>query len=67
MKEPILYRLVKDYDVAPNVRRANILANEAWMVLEIEADSERQIGQAIDFLRGMGVSVEAVEGDFMES
>lgn len=67
VREPIIYRLVKEFDVVPNVRRANVLTNEAWMVLEMEAPAEKQMNEAIEFLRQLGATVEAVEGDFMES
>jgi L-aspartate semialdehyde sulfurtransferase ferredoxin len=67
VREPIIYQLVKQFDVVPNVRRANVLATEAWVVLELEAQSEKQLQQSIEYLRGIGATVEAVEGDFMES
>ena len=38
IQEPIVYRLVKDFDIVINIRRADVKADHGWMVLELEGD-----------------------------
>lgn len=67
VKEPILYRLVKDFDLVPNVRRADVSKAEAWIVLEIQGGSEDHIQEGIDYLSKLGIDVKSLQGDFVES
>ena len=36
VQKPLLYHLVKDFDLVPNVRRADVGADHGWVVLELE-------------------------------
>ena len=47
IQEPIVYRLVKDFDIVINIRRADVKADHGWMALELEADrsEERRVGK----------------------
>ncbi|MEW5945015.1 MAG: NIL domain-containing protein [bacterium] len=67
IKEPIMYHLVKNFDIVPNVRRANVLEKEAWMILELEAQSETVLDSGIGYLKEIGASVQSLEGDVLES
>ncbi|MHB1381824.1 MAG: NIL domain-containing protein, partial [Thermoleophilia bacterium] len=43
IKKPIIYQLVKDYDVIPNIRRATVDETFGQMIMELsgeEADLE---------------------------
>jgi len=64
--EPFLYRLVKDFDIVPGVRTANVRGNEAWMALELQAESDDQIRSGIGYLKEMGATVKPLEGDIVE-
>lgn len=64
--EPILYRLVKDFDLIPGVRKADVNKNEAWMTLELQGESEERISEGIGYLMGLGASVKSLDGDFLE-
>ena len=66
IKEPMLYRLVKDFDIVPSVRRADVQAKEAWLVLELEASDEESINRGIEYLESLGASIRALEGDVVE-
>jgi hypothetical protein len=67
VKEPILYKLVKEYDLSPNVRRADVSATEAWMAIELQGGSEAHIQEGIDYLTGLGATVKTLQGDVVES
>jgi L-aspartate semialdehyde sulfurtransferase ferredoxin len=67
VKEPILYRLVKDFDLVPNVRRADVSNAEAWIVLELQGGSEDHIQEGVDYLTKLGIDVKSLQGDVVES
>ncbi len=59
--EPVIYYLGHDFNVASNIRRADITEERGWVVLEIEGRDE-DIEQGITWVIAKGVAVEAVEG-----
>lgn len=62
VSRPMVYELVKEFDVVPNIRRANVEAHSGWIILELEgADDARD--QAIAYLEGLGCTVNRMEGD----
>jgi ABC-type methionine transport system ATPase subunit len=60
--QPIIYELVKRFDVVPNIRRANVEAHSGWMILELAGGPEAR-GEAISYLEGLGCTVNRMEGD----
>ncbi|HLK60798.1 MAG TPA: NIL domain-containing protein [Chthonomonadaceae bacterium] len=57
VKEPIIYHLVMDYHLIPNIRRANIDVHTGGMlVLEIEG-SQENLDAGLAFLRKLGITV----------
>lgn len=65
IKEPVLARVVKEFDVLPNIRRASVDDRVGWIVCELGGD-EPGVTRAIDWLRGLGVEVDLL-GDVVES
>ncbi|HLJ54013.1 MAG TPA: NIL domain-containing protein [Chthonomonadaceae bacterium] len=60
VKEPIIYHLVTDYKLIPNIRRANIDYHSGGMlVLQLEGDRDN-LDAGIDFLRRLGITVTEV-------
>ncbi|MGH7388422.1 MAG: NIL domain-containing protein [Candidatus Rokuibacteriota bacterium] len=62
IQEPILYRLVKDFDIVINIRRADVKADYGWVALEMEAD-EPVLQQGVAWLKQRGVQVDPIERD----
>ena len=63
VKEPILYHLVMDYGLIPNIRRANIdVHTGGFIVLELTGESE-SLDRGIKFLESCGVTVSDVGFD----
>jgi len=61
VKEPIIYHLVTDYRLIPNIRRANIDVHIGGMlVLEIEGTRD-DLEAGIAFLRDLGITVTSVD------
>ncbi|MHB8158874.1 MAG: NIL domain-containing protein [Desulfocucumaceae bacterium] len=53
--KPIIYKLVKDYDLVVNILKASINPHkEGTMVLELVGE---RYAEGIDYLRGQGISV----------
>jgi ABC-type methionine transport system ATPase subunit len=57
--QPILYRLIKDFDLATNIRRASVGAEEAWLIVDIEGEDDT-IQQALEWASGQGVEVQTL-------
>ena len=62
--QPVIYHLVKDYDVVPNIRRAAIENHFGWLVLELEGDPDR-IQAAKLYLAEQGIEISSAEGDIV--
>jgi len=62
VQEPILYRLVKDFDILINIRRADVKADHGWVALEMEADQET-LERGVAWLKQRGVQVDPIERD----
>ncbi len=57
VKEPIICMLGRECDVVTNIFRANVTADEGWIVLELEG-SEVALQEAMKYLKGRGVRPE---------
>ena len=65
IKEPVIYRMAKQFDVIPNIRRAKVTETVGEVVLLLEGE-EAKLEAGIAYLTSLGVSVEPVEGDIIE-
>ena len=62
--EPVIYRIVKDFDVIPSIRRAAIENHFGWMIVEFKGEASA-IEAAVNYLEGIGVEVTSAEGDIV--
>ena len=62
--EPVVYNIGRQYDVVTNIRRANVTADEGWIILEIIGDAD-ELERVVEHLRNIRVQVEPVEGDLV--
>lgn len=60
--EPVVYNIGHQYNVVTNIRRANVTADEGWIILELIGDTD-ELERVVDHLRNIRVQVEPVEGD----
>ena len=65
IKEPIIGRMVRSFDVLPNIRRANVEEHMGWIVCELDG-ARTAVDEAIVWLTGQGVQVDRL-GDTLES
>ncbi|PYN01358.1 MAG: FeS-binding protein [Candidatus Rokuibacteriota bacterium] len=62
IQEPIIYRLVKDFDIVINIRRADVKEDYGWVALEMEA-GEDTLARGVKWLKDKGVQVDPIERD----
>lgn len=65
IKQPIIGRMAREFDVLPNIRRANVEEHMGWMICELGGD-EDSVHRAIEWLQELGVQVDRL-GDVVES
>lgn len=61
IREPILSKVCKTFNVDLNIRKANVQEKIGWLELEI-LGKEEEIEKAINFLIQNGVEVQPIEG-----
>jgi hypothetical protein len=59
---PLIYEIVKEFDVVPNIRRANVEDRSGWIILELTGGHDA-CDAAIAYLEGLGCTVNPMEGD----
>jgi L-aspartate semialdehyde sulfurtransferase ferredoxin len=62
IKEPVVFTMAKQFDLAPNIRRARVTETVGEMTLELEGPDDR-LDKAIKFLEKKGIKVESAMGD----
>jgi ABC-type methionine transport system ATPase subunit len=65
IKEPILYQLVKKFDLIFSIRGASVSEEMGLVAIEFEGTSD-QIERALVWLRNTGVTVEPIEKNVIE-
>jgi len=62
---PMIYEVVKRFDVVPNIRRANVEQHTGWVILELTG-AQDQLDGSIAYLEELGCTVNTMEGDVIE-
>ena len=65
IKEPLLFKMAREFNVMPNIRRARVTETVGEIVLELQGDEDNLEG-GIAYLKEQGVDVELIEGDVIE-
>jgi ABC-type methionine transport system ATPase subunit len=65
IKEPILYHLVKKFDLVFNIRGASVSEEMGLVAVELEGNRD-QIERGLTWLRETGVTVEPIEKNVIE-
>jgi ABC-type methionine transport system ATPase subunit len=65
VRQPFMARLVREHEVEPNIRRANVDEHEGWIVCELGGEPNN-VEEALDWLRTQGIRVDLL-GDVVES
>ena len=65
IRQPIIGRMVKEFDVMPNIRRASVSEQVGWMICEVSGD-DAAVDGAMAWLAGLGIQVDQLS-DVVES
>ncbi len=65
IKEPVIWKLGRQFDLVTNIRRADVTEDRGWVVLELEGEME-EIERGIRWVEEQGVRVDPVPGDIVE-
>lgn len=65
IKEPVIFKMAKQFNIMPNIRRAKVTETVGEMVLELEG-ADADLDKGIKSLKDQGIIVELVEGDVVE-
>ena len=65
VRRAVLATLVRQFDVEPNVRRADVEEHRGWIVCELDGEATR-LESAVEWLRTEGITVDLL-GDVLES
>ncbi len=65
IKDPIIWKLAKDFEVITNIRRADVTDERGWVILELVGDQD-EIERSLDWVREQGVRVDSVYEDVVE-
>jgi ABC-type methionine transport system ATPase subunit len=58
---PVITHLVTDFDLEPNLLRADVdAAKGGWLVVELTGE-ETRMSSALDWLKGQGLTVQEAE------
>ena len=65
IKEPIIYEVGKRFDLVTNIRRADVTAEIAWAVLELDGEKQ-DLDEGIKWVQERGIRVDPVEDSILE-
>lgn len=65
IREPVIWKLGREFDIITNIRRADVTENRGWVVLELEGELD-EIERGIKWMQNQGVRVDPVPGDIVE-
>lgn len=65
VREPIISTMVREFDVTPNIRRADVGEESGWIICELDGEPNN-LDRAVEWLRAEGVRVDLL-GDIVES
>jgi ABC-type methionine transport system ATPase subunit len=66
VERPVIYEAANRFGVVPNIRRANVETHTGWVILELTGD-QQSIDDAVSWFSEVGVIVNRMEGDVLES
>ena len=54
--EPVIYNLVRRYNIITNIRRASVTQDSAWIALELTGKAD-ELEKAVKYLKSIGIEV----------
>ena len=64
--QPVIFDLGHNFQVVTNIRRADVREDVGWVILELDGEEE-EIEKGLEWVTSIGVRVDPVSGDVVES
>ena len=64
--QPVIFDLGHNFQVVTNIRRADVREDVGWVILELDGEEE-EIEKGLEWVTSIGVRVDPVTGDVVES
>ncbi len=65
IQEPIIWSLGRDFELVTNIRRANVVEDSGWVILELDGERD-EIERGVSWVTSRGVRVDPVPGDVLD-
>ncbi len=65
IREPIIWKLGREFNIVTNIRRADVTDDRGWVVLELSGEMS-EIERGVQWVVEQGVRVDPVPGDIVE-
>lgn len=62
VREPMVYRMGRDFGLQTNIRRANVDEHAAWFIIDLEGE-DADVERAVAWLQSEGVKVDRIPID----
>ena len=59
IKEPVLYRVAKDFKLVPNIRKARVTETTGEVLVDFSG-TEEDLKKGLNYLTGLGITVKEV-------
>lgn len=65
IKEPVIWKLGRDFEIVTNIRRADVTDARGWVILELDGERD-EIDRGLDWVREQGVRIDPISEDIVE-
>ena len=65
IKEPVIWKLGREFDIVTNIRRADVTDARGWVILELDGERE-EIERGLEWVEQQGVRVDPISEDIVE-
>ena len=65
IQEPIIWKLGREFELVTNIRRANVVEDSGWVILELDGERD-EIDKGVSWVITRGVRVDPVPGDVLD-
>jgi hypothetical protein len=65
IQEPIIWSLGREFELVTNIRRANVVEDQGWVILELDGEQD-EIDRGIAWVTSRGARVDPVPGDVLD-
>ncbi len=65
IQEPIIWKLGREFELVTNIRRANVVEDSGWVILELDGE-RNEIEKGVSWVTTRGVRVDPVPGDVLD-